>query len=408
MRTRPSKAVASGLVVSLVMVFLVPTSSAAAVLNGIENADLSSGLGDDFECFTAAGWGELEYRLQSVAGRGGAGRAAALTVTNRISGDRKLLQSQTPGCPPTVVAGQTYRLGVWYSATTPVNLTVFIHSAAGWTYYGDLQTLPPAGDFTQVQVPTPAMPASADQISWGLSLAGDGTVITDDYSIAAVGPDPAPAPNPELIVNGNLAAGVDAPTCFQQSGWGESNTQQSFVGAVPPGSTGRSWRITMADHQSGDHKLLVGEAVGCAPAVQPGGLYDLSVTYRSTGDHQAITLFRHTASGWQYWTDVQELAAAAEWTTVPITIPPVPDGTDRISFGVSMSADGQLDTTGYSLRARAGEPVPGHRIPRRIRQRPDSGRWPAPTCHCGRFTPLCSATAECCSSRGPEMTPISS
>ena len=357
MRTRPSRTIASGLVVSLVLVFLVPTSSAAAVLNGIENADLSSGMGDDFDCFTAAGWGDLEYQLQSVTGRGGTGRAAALTVTDRISGDRKLIQSQTPSCAPAVAAGKTYRLGVWYSATAPVNLTVFVHSAAGWTYFTDLQTLAPAGDFTQVQVTTPAMPVGADQISWGLSLAGDGTVVTDDYSITAVGADPEP-PNPELIVNGNLAAGATVPTCFQQSGWGESSTAQSLVGAVPPGATGRSWRITMAGHQSGDHKLLIGEAVGCAPAVQPGGVYNLSVTYRSTGAHQAITLFRHTATGWQYWTDVQELAAAADWTTVPITLPPIPDGTDRISFGVSMSSDGQLDTTGYSLRAIGGAPDP--------------------------------------------------
>lgn len=342
---------------SLLLSLLVTVDSRAVVVNGVENGDLSAGAGDAFECFTNAGWGESDDELVAVPGRGGAGRAASLTLSGWGSGDRKLLPTQTAGCAPPVTAGTAYRLGVWYTATREVNLTLFRHSDAGWTYYTDLQTLPATGTFTQVEVITPAIPAGTDQLSWGLSIAGNGTVVTDDYSIVAVGADPEPDPDPELIANGDLAAGDAVPVCFQPAGWGESVTTHGFVDG-PAGSSGRAWRITMADHESGDHKLLVAEAAGCAPDVQPAQEYDLALQYRSTAERQAITLFRHTAAGWEYWTDLQALPASADWSSVTVTTPPIPAGTDRLSFGVSLSADGTLDTTGYSLRNHSTEPDP--------------------------------------------------
>ena len=355
-RGRMSARVAVALVGALAMTVIVPVTSQALVVNGVENGDLSAGAGNAFECFTNAGWGEGDDELTAVPGRGGAGRAGSLTLSGWASGDRKLLPSQTAGCAPAVTEGTQYRLGVWYTATRPVNLTVFRHSAAGWTYYTDLQTLPAAAAFTQVEVTTPALPAGTDQLSWGLSIAGDGTVVSDDYSIAEVGGQVEP--DPELVVNGNLAAGDALPTCFQPAGWGESTTTAQLIDEVPAGATGRSWRITMADHQSGDHKLLLSEAAGCAPAVQPGEVYELGLSYRSTAGQQAITLFRHTAAGWQYWTDLQALPASADWSTVTVPTPVVPEGTDRVSFGVSLFADGTLDTTGYSLRVPGAEPEP--------------------------------------------------
>ncbi|HEY5878721.1 MAG TPA: hypothetical protein VIU11_07415, partial [Nakamurella sp.] len=177
---RVSARVAVALVGALAMTVIVPLTSQALVVNGVENGDLSAGTGDAFECFTNAGWGDNDDELTAVPGRGGAGRAASLTLNDWASGDRKLLPSQTAGCAPAVTAGSQYLLGVWYTATRPVNLTLFRHSAAGWTYYTDLQTLPAASAFTQVQLTTPVLPEGTDQLSWGLSIAGDGTVVTDD------------------------------------------------------------------------------------------------------------------------------------------------------------------------------------------------------------------------------------
>lgn len=356
-RGRASLRTAFLLVGAIVLSVVIPVESAAAPVNGIENGDLTAGGTNTFTCFANSGWGAHAGALTAVTGRGGSGRAASLTVSGWQSGDRKLLQEQSTGCAPAVTAGKQYQLGVWYTATRPVNVTVFRHSAAGWTYYTDLQTLPATTTFTEVQLTTAALPAGTDQLSWGLSIAGNGTVVTDDYSIAMVGGGPVD-PNPELAPNGNLSAGAGVPTCYQSSGWGQSTTTTGLINEVPTGATGRSWRITMAGYQSGDYKLLAAEQAGCAPAVQPGQQYDLSLSYRSTAGRQSITLFRHTATGWQYWTDLQALPASPDWTKVTATLPAVPAGTDLVSFGVSMSANGQLDTTGYSFKLHSTQPPP--------------------------------------------------
>lgn len=346
--------VAAAVVASLLVPLVTAVDSQAAPVNGVENGDLSLGAGNTFTCFTNAGWGTPAV-LTSVAGRGGAGRAASLTVTGWANGDRKLLSAQNQACAPTVTAGSHYRLGVWYQSTRPVNLTVFRHSAAGWTYYTDLETLPAAADFTQALVDTPALPDGTDQLSFGLSISGNGTVVTDDYSIAPFGAGTVD-PGAELAVNGNLSAGAAVPTCFQAAGWGQRTTEAQLINDLPAGAAGRAWRITVTGYQSGDAKLLASEAAGCAPAVTPGQVYDFSVQYRSTAAQQSITLFRHTAAGWQYWTDVQALPASAGWSPVTVSTPPIPAGTDRVSFGVSVSANGDLDTTGYSFKLHT---VPG-------------------------------------------------
>jgi hypothetical protein len=342
---------------AIILSVLIPVDSAAAPVNGIENGDLTAGGTNTFTCFVNSGWGTHTGALTAVTGRGGAGRAASLTVGGWQSGDRKLLQEQSTACAPAVTAGKQYQLGVWYTATVSVNVTVFRHSAAGWTYYTDLQTLPAATTFTQVQLTTAALPAGTDQLSWGLSLAGNGTVVTDDYSIALLGGGTTD-PNPELAANGDLSAGAGVPTCYQPSGWGQSTATSGLINEVPAGATGRSWRITMSGYQSGDYKLLAAEQAGCAPAVQPGQQYDISVSYRSTAAQQSITLFRHTAAGWQYWTDVQALPASTAWSKVTATLPAVPAGTDLVSFGVSLFANGLLDTTGYSFKLHSTQPPP--------------------------------------------------
>ena len=327
----------------------------ATPVNGVPNGDLSAGGPSAFTCFSDYGWGSHTSSVSAVTGRGGSGRAASMTVTGWVSGDRKLLQTQSAGCAPAVVGGQQYQLGVWYTSTREVNLTLFRHSAAGWTYYTDLQTLPAADTFTQAQVETPPLPAGTDQLSFGLSIVGNGTVVTDDYAIAAVGT--TPDPGTQLATNGDLSAGAGVPTCFQMVGWGQNSIDQQLIDDVPAGATGRSWRISMSNRQSGDYKLIAGEAAGCAPTVTPGQVYDFSVKYRSTAVGQSITLFRHTPAGWQYWMDPQSLPVSPDWSSVTVATPAIPADTDRVSFGVSIYANGDLDTTGYSFQLHGDQPT---------------------------------------------------
>jgi hypothetical protein len=120
-------------------------------------------------------------------------------LAGRTEGDYKLIP--TDAASPAVTPGTVYSLSAWYKSTTDKNsLTVFAHTATGWGYWTDLKTLPVAADWTQVKAETPAIPAGIDAIAWGVSISGDGTLVTDDYSTTKKGdatPPPATGPSTE-------------------------------------------------------------------------------------------------------------------------------------------------------------------------------------------------------------------
>jgi Galactose oxidase-like, Early set domain len=161
----------------------------------------------------------------------------------------------------------------------------------------------------------------------------------------------------ELVVNGSLESGGAMPTCFQLTGWGtntytaEATTSDAHTGA-------RSWQLKMMERTSGDRKLMISEREECAPSVTPGKRYDVSVWYRSTAASNGLTIFRQTASGWEYWTDLRDLPAADSWTKAAATTPIVPVGTLRLSFGVSLASPGTLLTDDYSVTLSEEAPPP--------------------------------------------------
>jgi hypothetical protein len=136
--------------------------------------------------------------------------------------------------------------------------------------------------------------------------------------------------------------------------------QSGLSDDVPAGAAAgsRSWSVRIDAYTSGDAKLIQAEDAGCAPSVVPGQSYDLSVDYRSTSEKNSVTVFVHTAQGWQYFTDLKVLPPSGEWTTATARIEEIPEGVDRISFGVSLYGVGELKTTGYSLRQVVPEPAP--------------------------------------------------
>lgn len=178
--------------------------------------------------------------------------------------------------------------------------------------------------------------------------------------VPAVEPAPAPGEGQELVVNGGLAEGSGVPSCFLSAGWGEREVQGGLSEDVPAGSAPgtRSYGLSISSYTSGDAKLIQAEEPGCAPAVVPGRSYDLSVDYKSTSANNSVTVFAHTAAGWQYFTDLKVLPASADWTTGQARIEEIPEGVDRISFGVSLYGVGELKTTNYSLRQVAPAPAP--------------------------------------------------
>ncbi|MCK5830388.1 MAG: polysaccharide deacetylase family protein [Methylococcales bacterium] len=115
-----------------------------------------------------------------------------LTVTSYTSGDSKLVitpdagQSQG-GCSPTVDAGSTYQLSVWYKSTTVVVPELFYLDASNvWQYWRRGTQMPASDNWNQMVFYPGTLPVGAKAINFGMSLQSVGTLITDDYSIVKV------------------------------------------------------------------------------------------------------------------------------------------------------------------------------------------------------------------------------
>lgn len=352
---------AAALTVFLVLGLLATVSPASPVAaadrggnaNLVANPGLEEGT-DSFRCFSRSGWG-TEGTWTTETGRGG-GRAAGVSITGYVSGDRKLLQSESPDCAPPVVPGTSYDLSVWYRSDIPATLTAFVYGPAGWSYWGDLETAPASSGWAEAAVTTPPVPEGTTLLSFGLALAGDGLLVTDDYSMQPAAAAPQPPEASSRIVNPTLADAVGLlPSCFVSAGWGEHTVTGSLTDDVPAGSAPgtRAYEYVMSDYVSGDAKLIQSEAPGCAPSVTAGGAWDITVDYASTAPTTVLTAFVHTAAGWEYWTDLEMLPASADWTTATARIDAVPVGVDRLSFGIAIAGTGTLKTTNFGL-----EPVP--------------------------------------------------
>lgn len=325
--------------------------------NLVNNPSLESGTTFP-TCFQASGWG-TPGSWSFSPGRTG-DRSLSVTVTGYTTGDRKAIQQESVSCAPKVTAGQIYNLGIWYQSTVQVSITTFRHSASGWTYWGDLGQSAASTEWAQATVSSPPIPAGTDQIAFGLSISADGKLTTDDYSLFATTSTPPAPPGGELIANGTLASGNPLPICFIATGWGDRGVAQGISSDVPTTAPAgsRSWSITVTNYNSGDAKLLQSASPSCAPAVKAGSKYNLAVDYTSTSARNSITVFTHTAAGWGYWTDLSQPAASATWTLATATTPAIPAGVDAISFGMSLSANGTLKTTNYSLKEVVAPPPP--------------------------------------------------
>ena len=340
----------------LIMIFLslvLTGPPARAAPTSIQNPSLEQSTGGIPTCFARSGWGNNTptWTITTDAHTGSA--AQSLTVANYVSGDRKLMMSETATCAPAVIPGKAYTLGAWYKSTSAKNtLTVFRHTATGWTYWTDLTAKPAANTWTQISAQTPAVPAGTDQITFGIALASNGTLITDDYTFAEVG-SVQPPPSGELTTNGTLEAGGNPPTGWMVSGWGTSTVSSGITNTAHGGT--RAYQITLSGRTSGDYKLLPTEA--SSPGVQPGNIYTLSAWYTSTAVSNSMTIFQHTSTGWSYWTDIKALPATTTWSQATAVTPPIPAGVDAIAWGISISSDGTLTTDDYSTTQQSAPAV---------------------------------------------------
>ena len=204
------KRIAQALVLALIAVVVaaIPARTALASANLVANPGLEKLDSTGFPvCWEKSGWGDQSFTF-GVASPGHTGtNAMRITLATSPNGDRKAMMLENPSCAPNVTPGHQYDLSAWYKTSTANTvMTMFRHDVAqGWVYWTDLATLPVASAWTQKTVRTPQVPANTDQVVWGITIYGVGTLQTDDYAMSDV---TAPAPDTSCSAGAACTKGV--------------------------------------------------------------------------------------------------------------------------------------------------------------------------------------------------------
>jgi hypothetical protein len=122
--------------------------------------------------------------------------AERVDVQSWTAGDRKLVLTQRgaeQSCLAAVTPGRSYSMWVWYKgawaysgpSTAKVSIATYYRNAAGsWVYWQSSPLLAPTSSWNLASFTSAPLPAGATAISFGLAIAGPGTVTTDDYALA--------------------------------------------------------------------------------------------------------------------------------------------------------------------------------------------------------------------------------
>lgn len=196
-----------------------PPAPAAAGVNaltdpGLTSIDSSTGFPT---CYQPGGWGTNTVAWAGTTnvppGSPTGSQSENVTVTGYSSGDAKLLPTLDQGsCTPTVVPGDTYNLSVEYESTAVSQFALYYRTTFGsWVYWTSSPWFAASSTWTQATFTTPAVPAGANGVSFGLALIANGTLTTDDYSLVL----PAPA-NAALAVRPGSGPGSGSPITDEQ------------------------------------------------------------------------------------------------------------------------------------------------------------------------------------------------
>ena len=159
-----------------------------AILNSsLETDGNADGVPD---CWFRGGYGINNASFSRVADAHSGFWGERLVVSSLSTGDRKLLPTLdngqgSGGCAPAAAGNTSYTLGVWYRSNATAAMVAYYRDSAGlWHWWFSRSFAPSNVNWTLASRVTPATPAGTTAVSFGMALAGVGTLITDDYSFA--------------------------------------------------------------------------------------------------------------------------------------------------------------------------------------------------------------------------------
>ncbi len=195
------------------------TVSNAASRNGnlLANAGLetNTGGGSTPNCWQEGATGTATAAWTWTTNSHSGSYAENVAISAYTSGSRQLVTAQnTSACSPRVSAGSAYTLGAWYESTQPAHiLAYYLNSSGVWTYWTESPAFAASSGWAQAGWTSPAVPAGATALSFGLSLAAAGSLTTDDYPMTAGAPARRQGPVSEVQSGGDgpAAAGTAGP-----------------------------------------------------------------------------------------------------------------------------------------------------------------------------------------------------
>jgi peptidoglycan/xylan/chitin deacetylase (PgdA/CDA1 family) len=225
---------------------VAPKPVAAAGVNALTNPSVeTTDAATTFpSCFQAAGWGTNTAAWASTSPGHTGTKAQKLTVTGYSSGDAKLMPNlDLVTCAPSVTPGKTYNLSTWYQSTAISQFALYYRDASGawfyWTSSPWLAATATPTTWTQATFTTPAVPANATAVTFGLALIANGTLTTDDYSFV----DPGTATAPASLSTASSGTAAAAPTAQRQ--------QPAAAAAEVPGAGSRPGTQVAAEPTGG-------------------------------------------------------------------------------------------------------------------------------------------------------------
>ncbi|WP_231391715.1 polysaccharide deacetylase family protein [Arthrobacter sp. 35W] len=331
--------------------------------NLVKNPGLETLAGTVPQCWQAGGYGTNTAAFTTVTPGHSGTRAEKLVVSGYANGDAKLLPSlDLGGCSPTATVGHSYQLSAWYTSTANTQFVLYYRTGLGsWAYWTSSPWFPASTTYQKAMWTTPALPAGASGVSFGLNLFSNGTLVTDDYEMydaASIPVPPPPAPGTNLVQNAGLETPSGAtPQCWQGAGFGTNTAAFSTVTGAEAHSGTAAEKLAITAYTNGDAKLLSTlDSGACSPAAIAGNTYSLRAWYKSTAVTQFAVYYRDSGGVWQLWTYGPWLAASPTYTQASFTTTALPAGATAISFGLSLFNVGTLTTDDYAMYNTVGAP----------------------------------------------------
>ena len=238
------------------------TISNAASRNGnlLANGTLATntGGGSDPDCWEQGDTGTNTPAWSYTTNGPSGANAETLAISSYTSGSAQLVSTQkTSACSPRITAGSIYTLGAWYQSTAPTHILAYYLNASGsWQYWTESPAFAASTAGAQAAWTTPAVPAGATALSFGLSLAAAGTLTTTNYTMTTGAPT-APTVTLTGPAAGATLTGQATFTATASSPVGISKVSFLVDGVVVATSTTSPYTATWNSATVGDGPVTV-------------------------------------------------------------------------------------------------------------------------------------------------------